>query len=71
LWTERPDRASGIIALPAPRNVRVACSNLAGAGGGTGDYATRHPARRRNLDRAGTSNPRHPPLRRVARSPDQ
>jgi hypothetical protein len=68
--SHRRDRSSGIVALSAHRSVRVTYSGLVGAGGRIDDYSTGQ-ARRRNLEGPGTSDPRHPALRRLARSPDQ
>jgi len=48
-------------------SVRIAFGGLAGAG----TRARGAPAHRWSLDRAGTGNPGHSPLRRLARSSDQ
>ena len=58
--------------LPTPgSSASGPCSSRCGTGRGAGRATPSHPSRRRYLDRAGSAYPRFPPLRRVARSPDQ
>jgi hypothetical protein len=54
-------------AFCSSQRVRHSRQSLSAKGFRTGRRGLRNPAPGRHLDRAGTRNPRHPPLRRLAR----